>query len=208
MGSDLLAMAMIVGPSLGYLPQLKTLLTSRVMGQFSVNVCYILLVSSWLRILFWYGKPFDTALYYQSAVMILTQMALLGTILGRILPFHRAKRGVMSSFWTVSLITILAYWNYTVQKDGRITEGIGSLALFIEAMLPVPQYWSIRQTGSAEGVSIVMVLAWTLGDAFKSYYYISNQAPIQFLLCGLFQLVVDLLICYQVASTSSRPKVA
>lgn len=43
-----------------------------------------------------------------------------------------------------------------------------------------------------------MVLMWLIGDVYKTSYFVMRSAPIQFLVCGSVQVVLDLLILYQV----------
>jgi hypothetical protein len=43
-----------------------------------------------------------------------------------------------------------------------------------------------------------MIVAWLFGDAFKAFYFFRNGAPIQFIICGIIQLVVDILIAGQI----------
>jgi hypothetical protein len=42
-----------------------------------------------------------------------------------------------------------------------------------------------------------LVLSWFAGDAFKTVFFLTRGAPIQFTLCGIIQLLVDLCITYQ-----------
>lgn len=51
-----------------------------------------------------------------------------------------------------------------------------------------------------------MVLMWTSGDTFKTVYFILNQAPLQFSICGLLQVFVDMAILLQVYLYSSYPQ--
>lgn len=43
-----------------------------------------------------------------------------------------------------------------------------------------------------------MVAMWTIGDTFKTCYFIVREAPIQFGICGALQVFVDLSILCQV----------
>ena len=43
-----------------------------------------------------------------------------------------------------------------------------------------------------------MVLLWISGDAFKTLYFLIRNSPLQFLLCGIFQLLLDLAVLFQV----------
>lgn len=47
-------------------------------------------------------------------------------------------------------------------------------------------------------ISITMVLLWTTGDAFKTCYFVSRKAPLQFWMCGTLQVMIDLIILGQV----------
>ncbi|KDN48448.1 hypothetical protein K437DRAFT_293895 [Tilletiaria anomala UBC 951] len=74
---------------------------------------------------------------------------------------------------------------------------LGTFALGLESMLPVPQLIQNHKRQSLAGFQLSVLGGWTLGDAIKSVYYINNGAPVQFIIFGLFQLIVDLLICAQ-----------
>ncbi|KAK9509976.1 hypothetical protein O3M35_004855 [Rhynocoris fuscipes] len=77
-------------------------------------------------------------------------------------------------------------------------EILGFLALFTEAMLAVPQLIRNFKQKSTEGMSILMVLMWTVGDVFKTTYFVLREAPAQFWLCGGLQVLIDLTILGQV----------
>lgn len=92
-------------------------------------------------------------------------------------------------------------------------ETIGFLATFIEAMLGTfwfqsieaivdfqiliqcffspkgaPQFIRNFKSKSTQGMSIMMVVLWTVGDIFKTCYYKFRNAPPQFWACGLLQV--------------------
>lgn len=50
-----------------------------------------------------------------------------------------------------------------------------------------------------------MVLMWTSGDTFKTAYFLLNGAPLQFSVCGLLQVLVDLAILAQAYMFSRHP---
>lgn len=54
--------------------------------------------------------------------------------------------------------------------------------------------------------SIKMVLMWTSGDTFKTGYFLLTQAPVQFWICGLLQVLVDFTILFQVYYYSRYPQ--
>ncbi|KAK4474532.1 hypothetical protein MN116_001678 [Schistosoma mekongi] len=74
---------------------------------------------------------------------------------------------------------------------------LGFVALFIEAMLGLPQFAKNFYNKSVIGMSISMVLMWTSGDVFKTIYFILEQAPLQFLMCSLLQIGLDIAILLQ-----------
>ncbi|KAJ1084111.1 hypothetical protein NDU88_004265 [Pleurodeles waltl] len=77
-------------------------------------------------------------------------------------------------------------------------EGLGFVAVLMEAMLGVPQLWQNFQKRSTQGMSVAMVLLWTAGDTFKTSYFIINESPDQFWLCGILQICIDIAILVQV----------
>ena len=46
--------------------------------------------------------------------------------------------------------------------------------------------------------SVAMVAMWTSGDLFKTVYFIIRDAPVQFAVCGVLQVAVDIAILLQV----------
>jgi len=43
-----------------------------------------------------------------------------------------------------------------------------------------------------------MVAMWFCGDTFKTGYFVIKEAPVQFGICGLLQVTIDISILYQV----------
>ncbi len=43
-----------------------------------------------------------------------------------------------------------------------------------------------------------MVLLWTAGDIFKTTYFVINESPTQFVVCGALQILMDIAILLQV----------
>jgi hypothetical protein len=78
-------------------------------------------------------------------------------------------------------------------------EAVGALALGIEALLPLPQALRNYARRSTAGLSRGLIFAWTAGDTFKIAYAAIKGEPLAFLLCGAFQLLVDLVILAQIA---------
>lgn len=106
-------------------------------------------------------------------------------------------------------------------------ELIGFLAVFFEALLGMPQFLRNHRMKSTEGMSVKMVrlspflivivrlgwtsfdlflqvLMWTSGDIFKTVYFLLRHAPVQFWMCGLLQISIDIAILAQVIFYSDR----
>uniref|UniRef100_A0A5K4ERL5 Uncharacterized protein n=1 Tax=Schistosoma mansoni TaxID=6183 RepID=A0A5K4ERL5_SCHMA len=86
---------------------------------------------------------------------------------------------------------------YLLSSSQIYVQLLGFTALFIESMLGLPQFTKNFYNKSIVGMSISMVLMWTSGDVFKTIYFILENAPLQFLMCGLLQIGLDLAILLQ-----------
>lgn len=85
---------------------------------------------------------------------------------------------------------------------GYFGEVIGLVSMSIEAMLGMPQAYSNWSKKSVEGLSIKMIGMWFLGDFAKTCYFIIEFQPFQFILCGVIQLTVDIIIIAQILNYS------
>lgn len=87
-------------------------------------------------------------------------------------------------------------------------ETLGTLALGIEAMMPVPQVINNFRRKSTAGLSSVLIATWVLGDGLKAVYAVIKGAPWQFLACALFQVSMDIVILIQMTALygSAKPK--
>ncbi|XP_043832765.1 solute carrier family 66 member 2 isoform X2 [Dromiciops gliroides] len=207
--------AMVFGGVVPYIPQYRDIKRTQNAEGFSTYVCLVLLVANILRILFWFGKHFESPLLWQSIVMIFTMLLMLKLCTEvRVTNELNLKRRSFADFdlhyfWQWSKFTdymqcVLTFTGVTgcityLSLDSALfVETLGFFAVFTEAMLGVPQFYRNYQNRSTEGMSIKMVLMWTSGDTFKTVYFILNQAPFQFSICGLLQVLVDMAILLQV----------
>nr|XP_019842519.1 PREDICTED: PQ-loop repeat-containing protein 1 isoform X1 [Bos indicus] len=69
--------AMVFGGVVPYIPQYRDIRRTQNAEGFSTYVCLVLLVANILRILFWFGRHFESPLLWQSVVMILTMLLML-----------------------------------------------------------------------------------------------------------------------------------
>ncbi|RKP14647.1 hypothetical protein BJ684DRAFT_8228 [Piptocephalis cylindrospora] len=210
-----LQVAIAVGPVLGYIDQVRVMRASRSSNGFSMAVCGILLVSSILRIFFWLGQHFDNALLYQSILMILVQLFLLNLCIqyrtAESFPEPGLSSGaipMMQRFWQwpslyhyihflLGFTLVFTILHVLFSWSSFYVSLIGVLSLAIEATLPLPQIRKNHERGSTEGFSLAVMAAWALGDLFKCYYYVYTTAPLQFTICGFFQLSADAVLVVQ-----------
>ncbi|NXL83819.1 PQLC1 protein, partial [Alectura lathami] len=233
--------AMVFGGVVPYVPQYRDIRRTQNAEGFSTYVCLVLLVANILRILFWFGRRFESPLLWQSIIMIITMLLMLKLCtevrVSNDLNIKRRSFAAADSkdeeikappkrsyldfdlnyFWHWSKFTdyvqcvltftgVTGYITYLWLDSSLFVETLGFLAVFTEAMLGVPQLYRNYQNRSTEGMSVKMVLMWTSGDTFKTVYFIVNQAPLQFSICGLLQVFVDMAILLQVYLYSSYPQ--
>lgn len=207
--------AMIFGGVVPYIPQYLDILSTSNTDGFSIYVCLALLIANILRILFWFGHPFELPLLAQSIIMILAMVALLELCvrIKRENELTAKRRKFMdmdfSQFWnwtnfldyiqfTVLFVLVLSLVTFCFVNYPVYLETLGFISVFTEAMLGAPQFYRNFQNRSTTGMSVKMVAMWFCGDTFKTGYFIIKDAPIQFSVCGMLQVGIDTAILYQV----------
>ncbi|XP_035715667.1 solute carrier family 66 member 2 isoform X2 [Folsomia candida] len=75
--SGIASLAMIFGGVVPYIPQYNEIRRSGNAEGFSLYVCLALLSANILRILFWFGKPFESPLLIQSVLMNIAMMCMI-----------------------------------------------------------------------------------------------------------------------------------
>ncbi|XP_065561786.1 solute carrier family 66 member 2-like isoform X4 [Artemia franciscana] len=173
-------LCMVLGGVVPYVPQYLEIRKTENAEGFSLYVCLTLLVANVLRVLFWFGKRYEIPLLVQSIVMIIAMMAM------------------------IYLCVSIKKKTTILKTRERVFTGIGLISLSIEALLAVPQFHRNFCTKSTFGMSRQMVIMWFCGDAFKTYYFISREAPYQFVICGVLQICMDLAILGQIFWYGSR----
>ncbi|XP_006875954.1 PREDICTED: PQ-loop repeat-containing protein 1 isoform X2 [Chrysochloris asiatica] len=214
--------AMVFGGVVPYIPQYRDIRRTQNADGFSTYVCLVLLVANILRILFWFGRQFESPLLWQSIIMILAMLLMLRVCTQvRVANELNLKRRSFADFdphhfwhWSsfsdyvqcmLAFSGVAGYITYLCIDSALFVETLGFLAVFTEAMLGVPQLCRNHRHRSTEGMSIKMVLMWTSGDTFKTAYFLLNRVPLQFSVCGLLQVFVDLAILLQAYTYARRP---
>lgn len=233
--------AMVFGGVVPYIPQYRDIRRTQNADGFSTHVCLVLLVANILRILFWFGRHFESPLLWQSIVMILTMLLMLKLCtevrVANELNIKRRSFAATDSkdeelkvpprrpyldfdphhFWhwssfadyvqcVLAFTGVAGYVTYLSIDSVLFVETLGFLAVLTEAMLGVPQLYRNYRHHSTEGMSLKMVLMWTSGDTFKTAYFLLNGAPLQFSVCGLLQVMVDLAILGQAYAFAHHPQ--
>ncbi|KAK6318328.1 hypothetical protein J4Q44_G00116190, partial [Coregonus suidteri] len=213
--SWLASCVMVFGGALPYVPQYQEIQRSSNTEGFSTRVCLLLLIANILRIFFWIGKQFELTLLLQSVVMIITMLAMLHLCCNT----QQANR-VSTNQHHFTDLDLRYFWSWSAFEDYLLfcfaftvlcafltlllldsvlfVEGLGSLAVLFEAMLGVPQLLQNYHNHSTRGMSVKMVLLWTAGDIFKTTYFVMNDSPSQFWVCGAVQILIDMAILLQV----------
>ncbi|XP_042631396.1 solute carrier family 66 member 2-like [Cyprinus carpio] len=213
--SGLASGVMVFGGALPYIPQYQDIQRTNNAEGFSTRVCLVLLVANILRIFFWIGKQFELPLLLQSVVMILTMLAMLHLCCS-----IQSSNRVSSKQHHITDLDLRYFWSWGSFEDYLIfcfaftllcafitflfldwvlfVEALGSLAVMFEAMLGMPQLLQNYNNRSTRGMSVKMVLLWTAGDIFKTTYFVINESPTQFVVCGAVQILIDVAILLQV----------
>ncbi|XP_056384331.1 solute carrier family 66 member 2-like isoform X1 [Hyla sarda] len=215
---------MVFGGVLPYIPQYQEIRRTSNTDGFSTWVCFVLLIANILRIFFWFGKFFEVPLLLQSLMMIITMLSLLHlcctvqTVNRVSTKYHAFTDFDIGHFWKwnrfedylqfcLSVTIFGALLTYILLDIPVFVEGLGLVALLIEAMLGLPQMLQNLRNKSTRGMSVKMVMLWTAGDCFKTSYFIIKATPVQFWLCGILQICLDVLILLQVWYYNQQPHV-
>lgn len=208
--------AMVLGGTVPFIPQYLDIHRTHNTEGFSLFVCLNLLIAHILRIMFWFGERFELPLLAQSVLMILS-MLILVELCVRVntkseLGTTRQRRFTdfdMQYFWkwtdflsyiefTLTFTLVIGVVTYLLLTVSPFVQFLGFMAVFMEAMLGMPQFYRNFRNKCTVGMSRKMVAMWTCGDVFKTVYFIARAAPMQFWICGMLQIGIDISIFIQV----------
>lgn len=87
---------------------------------------------------------------------------------------------------------------------------VGIFGLFIEALLPLPQILMLQRLRTVENFKVILLVSWLGGDCLKlSYLFFgTDNVSLIFILAGLFQMGLDLVILYQYLHFRSLDKIS
>ena len=228
--SSVAAVAMAVSPPLPFVAQYVEMRRTRSAEGFSTLVPLLLLVASALRLAFWFGKRYSPVLLVQSVLLVATQLALLRLAVAlRAARAHKkrddtaaaaAQRAPLAAFfahfwaWDDFALYAAAFGAFLAlcvavgvcaQHVAWLVELLGAGAVAAEALLAVPQIVHNHRARSVAGVAPLMVAGWFAGDAFKTVWFAATHAPVQFLACGIWQLLADCVLAAQFVRYRDTP---
>lgn len=202
---------MAIGPPLVYADQACSMVRKKDATGFSRDVCAILLLANITRCFFWLGNRFELALLLQSLFMIVAQLVLLYICIlyrPKTSPEHLGLSSRPLSFWQwqnytqyieflAGFILCLSILFLIFGRWWIFVNVLGFVALGLESTLPIPQLISNYKQKSLYGFRMSTLIGWVGGDAFKTTYFFLQDSPLQFKVCAVFQLCVDIAIVCQ-----------
>ncbi|KAH7413903.1 hypothetical protein DE146DRAFT_638869 [Phaeosphaeria sp. MPI-PUGE-AT-0046c] len=211
-----------VSPITSYGDQIYSMHRTRSSAGFSLDIPLIMLVSSILKIFYWFGSHFSTSLLVQALLMIIVHILCLHVALthrpavASHLPFQipagARKRpwGFWQwrqprPYWTFltyfsTILLILHLFLSPTRLFIPYTDLLGAVALAIEATLPLPQLWANYSRKGCRGFRPSVIANWVVGDTFKMWFFFassSGEVPWAFKACGVFQATCDLGLALQ-----------
>ncbi|TNY20033.1 hypothetical protein DMC30DRAFT_274732 [Rhodotorula diobovata] len=100
--------------------------------------------------------------------------------------------------FTAVLIVVHSAMFLLLHRFDPYVQLLGFIALGMEATLPIPQLLANYEAKSTAGFRMTVLAGWAIGDAVKTvYFFATPDNGLQFKLCSVFQLSVDLLLCAQ-----------
>jgi len=218
----ILDILMIITPTIGYIFQARKFEETKSSKGFSRTLCLLLLLSNILRIYFWFGKKFSSALLFQSIMVIISQIYLIHVYLkySEISKDKKQFQAISLINWKETL-TPSKIWNWGVEIEyykfilflffifGSMCyiignnyfyfyEIIGTISVSIETFIEIPQIVENYRTKNVKNISGMMVLMWFLGDLFRTTYNLLYKSPIQIIIGCIIQNFEDIILSSQI----------
>lgn len=98
-------------------------------------------------------------------------------------------------FFSIIVIVIYSIFGY----NNYFIEILGYFSLIIESMIGIPQIIENYKNKSTKSLSIQMICIWLTGDTLKTLYFLKFNSPLQFIICGFLQILIDCSIISQIS---------
>jgi hypothetical protein len=205
-----------LSPITSYGDQIYSMHRTRSSAGFSLDIPLIMLVSSILKVFYWFGSHFSTSLLIQALLMILVHILCLHVALSNRpapshLPFQIADKKMRRPYDFWQWRNARPYWVFLGYFSAGLlilhvlvgatsmfipyTDILGAVALTIEATLPLPQLYANYTRRGCRGFRPSVIANWVVGDTFKMWFFFassSGEVPWAFKACGVFQATCDL----------------
>lgn len=104
-------------------------------------------------------------------------------------------------YWkfVIRFASIFGFMTLVFKDNNAYGAFIGSLGLFIEALLPLPQILMLDRLRSVTNFKLILLLSWLGGDLTKISYLVfgASNISIIFIIAALFQMSLDIYIAFQ-----------
>ncbi len=193
-------------PSIPYYFQVKKFYKTESSLGFSKKTSFLIILSGLLRIFFWFGKRFNTTLLVQSILLTIMQFYVIYASIKfqpenddrKFWELEWKKMRYYNIFFIVfSFIMSLISFSVTFENYYYV-ELLGFLSSSLEVALLLPQIIDNYNYKTTENLSNILVACFILGDSIKAYYFVVSNAPSQFLLGAILQVVLDFVLVSQV----------
>ena len=138
-------------PLVQYFPQYFIMKENRSVGSFSKNICFILILSSLLWVIFYFGHKYEFCLFSQAVFNILVQFFLLRTYFylersnlwkgfneREEIIISRSNKDLKITFLTFATIFLLYLFIYLSYNNEYVIETTGTLSALVETTVPIP----------------------------------------------------------------------
>lgn len=155
---------LVASPFVVFLPQWLMMKRTRTAGSFSPLVCYILIISALLRVVFWFGQKFNTFIFFQAVIMLIVQTFMLKKYfevtalaqhnpkIAEVSPLMVATTKMNEVLAKVAVGYMLYFVAFMLLRSDWFIEMTGFLSAGVEACLPLPQFWNNLKRHSVEGL--------------------------------------------------------
>ena len=212
-------------PSIGYILQVNKFKRTKSSKGFSKIIFLLLIISNILRIYFWIAKQFSIVLLYQSFVIIICQIFLIHYYIKyreepeNIIYPKKSVIKHLSDWKDILNINYIWNWYYEIEyykfifflfltltilcgfirsNQSTFFDWIGSLGVFIETFIEIPQIRENYITKNTKNISFGMVFMWLIRGLFKTVYNVIYKSPMKTIYRGIFQNLEDIILCIQV----------
>ena len=210
-------------PSIGYFFQAMKFKQTKSTKGFAKFLCFLLLLANILRVFFWFGKRFSSALLYQAIVVIISQIYLIHIYFEYQDELPAKTEKTIKEYltnWKETLNPMKLWdWNDEIEyykfiiflcfifsiacffagiKNTLFFEILGTLSVSCETFIELPQIKENCVLKDTKNLSAVMVLMWFIGDIYKTAYNFIYKSPIQMIIGGIIMNCEDIILSSQV----------